>query len=168
MSNTPDLAAARKDVAAGGILLVLAALYYWQTLQILDSSLADAVGPKGLPLMLGGGLAIVAALIALRGALAFWRAKAAVAPQRSADGSDSDVASIPRALGLLAIGVGYILIGPIVGYPIAIGLLIGAVVLYEGGKPSLGLLGVAAGAGVGLWIIFVYVLGTEQPQSWFF
>jgi hypothetical protein len=118
--------------------------------------------------MLGGGLAIVAALIALRGALAFWRAKAAVAPQRSADGSDSDVASIPRALGLLAIGVGYILIGPIVGYPIAIGLLIGAVVLYEGGKPSLGLLGVAAGAGVGLWIIFVYVLGTEQPQSWFF
>lgn len=168
MSGRPDLAAARKDVAAGGILLVLAALYYWQTRQILDSSLADAVGPKGLPLMLGAGLAIVAALIALRGALAFRRAKIAAAPPRDIDQTESAVASIPRALGLLAIGAGYILIGPILGYPIAMGLLIAAVVLYEGGKPSLGLLAVAAGAGVGLWVLFVLLLGTEQPRGWFF
>ncbi|MFZ4532204.1 MAG: tripartite tricarboxylate transporter TctB family protein [Alsobacter sp.] len=168
MNNRPDLDAATKDVAAGGILLVLAALYYWQTRQILDSSLADAVGPKGLPLMLGAGLAIVAALITLRGAMAFRRAKRAAATHHSADGRESEVASIPRALGFIAIGIGYILIGPVVGYPVAIGLLIAAVALYEGGKPSLGLLGVAAGAGVGLWIIFVYLLGTEQPQSWFF
>jgi hypothetical protein len=168
VNTRPDLAAATKDVAAGGILLVLAALYYWQTLQILDSSLADAVGPKGLPLMLGAGLAIVAALIALRGALAFRRAKMAAAPLRGVEESETSVASIPRALGFIAIGIGYILIGPVVGYPVAIGLLIAAVTLYEGGKPSLGLLGVAAGAGVGLWIIFVYLLGTEQPQSWFF
>ena len=168
MNNSPDLAAARKDVAAGGILLVLAALYYWQTRQILDSSLADAVGPKGLPLMLGAGLAIVAALITLRGAMAFRRAKKAAAPPPAVDEGETSVASIPRALGLLAIGVGYILIGPIVGYPVAVGMLIAAVVLYEGGKPSLGLLAVAAGAGVGLWILFVLLLGTEQPQSWFF
>jgi len=168
VSNRPDLAAAKKDVAAGGILLVLAALYYWQTQQILESSLSDAVGPKGLPLMLGAGLAIVASLIFIRGALAFRRAKAAAAPKSSPDGTDLDVASVPRALGFIAIGVGYILIGPVVGYPVGIGLLIAAVALYEGGKPSLGLLGVAAGAGVGLWIIFVYLLGTEQPQSWFF
>jgi hypothetical protein len=41
-------------------------------------------------------------------------------------------------------------------------------VLYEGGKPSIGLLAFAAAAGVGLWILFVLLLGTEQPQSWFF
>jgi hypothetical protein len=168
VSHRPDLAAARKDVAAGGILLVLAALYYWQTRQILDSSLADSVGPKGLPLILGAGLAIVAALITLRGALAFRKAKLAAVPSSADEDGETSVASIPRALGLLAIGVGYILIGPVVGYPVAIGLLIAAVVLYEGGKPSIGLLAFAAAAGVGLWILFVLLLGTEQPQSWFF
>jgi putative tricarboxylic transport membrane protein len=60
------------------------------------------------------------------------------------------------------------LIGPIVGYIIGIALLIAAIAIYEGRKPSFGLVTVAACAGVGFWIFFVHLLGTAQPQGWFF
>lgn len=165
MSAPRDRVAGLRDAAAGGILLTLAALYYWQTLQIQESSLADAVGPRGLPLMLAGGLAVVALLIGIRGALAAMRS---VAVARADDADSGHIATIPRALGFLAIGAGYILIAPVVGYIIGIALLIAAVAIYEGRKPSLGLLAVAACAGVGFWAVFVLLLGTEQPQGWFF
>ena len=48
------------------------------------------------------------------------------------------------------------------------GLLIGAIAIYEGRKPSLGLVVVAACAGVGFWVAFVLLLGTEQPHGRFF
>lgn len=167
MSNSGERAAGLKDAAAGGILLVLAALYYWQTLQIQESSLADEVGPQGLPFMLAGSLAVVAVLIGVRGLLAARKAADAPALKTLEEPADH-IATIPRALGFLAIGVGYMLIGPVVGYVVAIGLLIGAIAIYEGRKPSLGLLAVAVCAGVGFWISFVLLLGTEQPQGWFF
>jgi peptidoglycan hydrolase-like protein with peptidoglycan-binding domain len=94
---------------------------------------------------------------------------AAAAPAAKASEVAADhVATIPRALGFLAIGVGYMLIGPVVGYIVAISLLIGAIAIYEGRKPSLGLVAVAACAGVGFWVAFVLLLGTEQPQGRFF
>jgi hypothetical protein len=165
VSAPRDRVAGLRDAAAGGILLVLAALYYWQTLQIQESSLADAVGPQGLPLMLAGGLAVVALLIGIRGMFAAFRAAPAATTR---DEDAGHIATIPRALGFLAIGVGYMLIGPIVGYIIGIALLIAAIAIYEGRRPSLGLLAVAACAGVGFWAVFVLLLGTEQPQGWFF
>lgn len=167
MSRSDARTAGLRDAAAGGILFVLAALYYWQALQIQESSLSDEVGPQGLPFMLAGSLAVVAALIGLRGLLAARKAAEAPAAKASEVAADH-VATIPRALGFLAIGVGYMLIGPVVGYIVAIGLLIGAIAIYEGRKPSLGLVAVAACAGVGFWVAFVLLLGTEQPQSRFF
>lgn len=167
MSNSGDRVAGLRDAAAGSILLVLAALYSWQTLQIQESSLADEVGPQGLPFILAGSLAVVAVLIGIRGLLA--ARKAADAPALKALEEPADhIAAIPRALGFLAIGGGYMLIGPVVGYAVAIGLLIGAIAIYEGRKPSLGLFAVAACGGVGFWIAFVLLLGTEQPQGRFF
>jgi len=117
--------------------------------------------------MLAGSLAVVAVLIAVRGLLA--ARKAADAPDAKVLEEPADhVATIPRALGFLVIGAGYMLIGPVVGYIVAIGLLIGAVAIYEGRKPSFGLFAVAVCAGVGFWFAFVLLLGTEQPQGLFF
>jgi hypothetical protein len=167
VSNPGDRVAGLRDAAAGGILLVLAALYYWQTLQIQESSLADEVGPQGLPFMLAGLLAVVAVAIGVRGLLK--ARKAGSAPvATSKDEVKGHSATILRALGFLAIGAGYIVIGPVVGYIIGIALLIAAIAIYEGRKPSLGVFAVAACAGVGFWVAFVLLLGTEQPQGWFF
>jgi hypothetical protein len=167
VSNPGDRVAGIRDAAAGGILLTLAALYYWQTLQISESSLADEVGPQGLPFVLAGLLAVVSVLIGVRGALKAMRARSEPV-EKAKDTDASHIATIPRALGFLAIGAGYMIIGNIVGYIVAIAVLIATIAIYEGRKPSLGLLTVAACAGVGFWAVFVLLLGTEQPQGWFF
>ncbi len=165
MSVPVDLKAAWRDVAAGGVLLAVAALYHLQTLEIPQSSLSDEVGPEGLPRLLAIGLAVVAGLILLRGLIAAVRLRRTQAP--TASGGDY-VASLPRALGFVAIGIGYIVAAPIVGYVVGVALLVAVVALYEGIAPTWRVAAVAAGAGVLFWIIFVKLLGTEQPVGWFF
>ena len=73
-----------------------------------------------------------------------------------------------RALGLLGIGALYILVVQILGYFPTIALLIGAVALYEGMRPSWRLVAVALGGAVFFWLLFVMVLGIRQPTGLFF
>ncbi len=155
--------AGRRDAAAGGVLLALAGLYYWQTRQIQQSSLSDDVGPEGLPTVLAAALALVAVAIGIRGLLAAW--KAGRIRRQEAAGEEEAVASLPRALGLVAIGVGYMLVAPIVGYAAGIALLVVAVALYEGLRPDWRLAAVAVGAGLFFWVSFVLLLGTDQPAG---
>ncbi len=165
MSVPVDRKGALRDVAAGGVLLLVAALYHFETLRISQSSLSDEVGPEGLPRLLAIGLAVVAGLILVRGIAAAVRLRRTEA---AADSGGDHVASLPRALGFVAIGVGYILVAPVVGYVIGAALLIAAVALYEGVAPTWRVAAVAAGAGCLVWAIFVKLLGTEQPAGWFF
>jgi putative tricarboxylic transport membrane protein len=149
-----------KDVLSGGVLLLVAAAYYWATLQIPDSSLSDEVGAQGLPRILAFLLAGLALLILARGFL--------VAPKPLA--SDVDAADDPdafprRALGLLAIAAGYVLVSPLVGYGPALAILIAAVAIYEGTKPTWRMAAVAVGGALVFWLLFVQLLGVEQPSS---
>ena len=73
-----------------------------------------------------------------------------------------------RALGLLAIAAGYVVLAPLVGYAVALALLIASVAAYEGMTLSWRLAAVAAGGAVVFWLLFVQLLGVEQPQSWLF
>ncbi|MHB2169055.1 tripartite tricarboxylate transporter TctB family protein [Alsobacter sp. R-9] len=156
-----------RDVAAGGVLLVVAGLYYWQTRQIQQSSLSDDVGPEGLPLVLAAALALVAAAIAVKGVVLALRARALPVAGAPVDDEDAP-ASLPRALGFLAIGVGYILLAPYTGFAIGIALLVATVALYEGIRPDWRLAAVAVGAGLFFWVVFVKFLGTEQPVGLLF
>ncbi len=148
-----------KDTIAGLLLLGLTGAYFIATRAIPESSLSDAVGPTGLPYVLAAALAILAAMLTVKGLVA---ARAAAAPDE--DGGER---STPiRALGFVAIGVGYMIVAPLTGYAIGLALLIVAVALYERERLSLRLVAVAAGGGIGFWLIFVRLLGTEQPVSW--
>ncbi len=152
--------AMNKDVLGGTILLALAGAYYWATLRIPDSSLSDEVGAQGLPRILALVLAGVAALIVLRGVIA---RKQAVSAAVDLDEKD---ARPRRALGLLAIAFGYVVVAPLVGYAVALALLIAAVAVYEGVALSWRVAAVAAGGAIVFWVLFVQLLGVEQPQSW--
>jgi cell division protein FtsW (lipid II flippase) len=149
----------RHDIVAGLILLALAGAYGAASTGIADSSLSDAVGARGLPVLLAGGLAVLALLLVGKGLLAL----RAGAPQPEAAGDTERPAGPLRAAGLVAIGVGYMAVAPLLGYAPAIALLVGAVALYEGARPTPLLLAVAAGAGAGFWLVFVRLLGTTQP-----
>lgn len=148
----------KKDILSGGIVLAVAGAYYLGARQILHSRLEDEVGADGLPL-------ILAALLAALGVLLILRTRFA-SRQRAGTGTREYQAPYPRALGFLAIAVGYALIAPVVGYLVGIGLLITAVAVYEGNiGPSRRLAVIALGGAVGFWLLFIKLLGVEQPTN---
>jgi putative tricarboxylic transport membrane protein len=150
-----------KDTIAGLLLLALAGAYAVATRRIPDSSLSDAVGAAGLPNVLAAALAILAAMLAGKGLLA---ARRVAAPAVAADDGD-ERSTVARALGFVLIGIGYMVVAPWTGYAVGIAVLVVAVALYERARLSPLLLAVAAGGGLGFWLIFVRLLGTEQPVS---
>ncbi len=153
-----DVRLVRKDLFASVALLIIAALYYAATTNIPTTTLSDDIGPRGLPAVLSILLAVLALALGGRALLA---PNAAVA----ADSEKEREASPSRALGLLGLGALYISGAYAFGYVAAIVFLIGVVAIYEGAKPSLRLIAVAAGGGAVFWLLFVQVLGIPQPEG---
>ena len=145
-----------KDLVASAILLIIAGTYYLFVRDISTSTLEDAVGPTGLPTLLAALLALMALVIGLKALV--WGS----APTTK-DGDEE--ASWPRAMGMLFIGACYIPLATYVGYWIALAVLIIAVTLYEGMKPSLRMMAVAAGGATFFWILFAFVLGVRVPEA---
>ena len=129
----------------------------------------DAFGARGLPHVLAVLLAVLALIISFRGIRALRNAGAAAAGEGSVgeDGADHE-APLGRALGLLLIGVGYILVLPVVGYPLGIALLIATIALYEGAARNWRIPAAAIFGGVLFWLMFNVLLGVGQPSGWLF
>ena len=158
-----------KDIGSGALLLAVAAIYYWATLQIPSSSLSDEVGAHGMPTVLAAGLAAIAAIILARGVLASRGAASPVeAPAADPGAADDDEryeAPLLRALGLILIGGLYIAVAIVLGYIPALAVLILATALYEGLPFGWQPVAVAVGGAVAFWLLFVKLLGTEQPAG---
>ena len=153
-----------KDIVSGLILLGVAGAYHWATRQIPESSLSDEVGAQGLPIILAFLLAGLSLLIVVRGLAA--RRKQQVAAGQDAD--EEETAAPPRAFGFLAIAAGYVIVAPLVGFAPALALLIGAIAIYEGLRPSWRVVVVAAAGAFAFWLLFVQILGVEQPRAFWF
>jgi hypothetical protein len=152
----------RKDLRAAAILLLIAGAYGWATLQIPSSTLDDGVGPRGFPLVLTAALAVVAVAIAIRALTA-----APVGTRAHGEAKEAE-ARWPLALGILAFGALYIPAATVLGYPLALFLLLVAVPLYEGMRFSWRVLAVAAGGAAVFYVVFVVVLGVRQPEGLLF
>lgn len=70
-----------------------------------------------------------------------------------------------RAGGMLLIGLIFLLILPYLGYVLSVMLLIGSVSVFMGAKADLKTVGVAVGAAVVLYGIFVFVLSIPLPSG---
>jgi len=150
----------RKDLFASIGLLLIAAAYYAATTTIQQSTLGDdePVGPTGLPTMLAVLLAIIAIVLGARALLN--------APARPKPDDDEEAeAPWPRSLGLLALGALYLPLAYVLGYPLALFLLIAGVALYEGLRPDWRVFAVAVGGALFFWFIFDFVLGVRQPEG---
>ena len=154
-----------KDIGSGALLLVIAAVYYWATLQIPSSSLSDDVGAHGMPTLLAAGLAVIACMILGRALLASRRAAPAAnsIADNTVDEEERYEAPLPRALGLIAIGGLYIVVAIFLGYIPALAVLIFVTALYEGLAVGWQPAAVALGGAAAFWLLFVKLLGTEQP-----
>lgn len=146
----------KKDLAGSAILLIVAALYYAASTQILSSTLEDQVGPRALPSVVAAMLVMIAMIIGIR---------ALVAAPVPVSGEKDAEAPWPRALGMLMIGAVYIPAATLLGYWPALLLLLIAVPLYEGMKLSWRVAAVALGGATFFWVLFNYILGVQQPEG---
>lgn len=158
-----------KDLAGGVAVLTVAGLYYWAAGGIAESSLSDDVGASGLPRILALALTGLGVALTLRAVYA--GALAPVARPAAPPVNDPDaepISPLARALGLLAFGIAYVVLAPVIGYLPAVALLIGSVALYEGAPRNWKTAAIALGGALAYWAIFVRLLGVRQPAGWFF
>ena len=154
-----------KDLWIGLTVLLVAAIFWFEAGKIRISPLDGPVNAAGLPRSLAyalGGLAIILMLRSLVGTALGYRSA-------SADNRESTLAEAMRphlrAIGMLAIGVGYLLIVSWLGYAITIVALLLAVSLYNGAGPNLRTVAVALIGGVLYHLLFVEFLGIPLPPG---
>lgn len=150
----------RREMVFGGATLVLSAAYYWMADRLPISQLSDAIGPEGLPKIYALALAALS-LVLIIGAVADRRR---ADRHRAAPAAESR-APLSRVAGVLLMGVAYIVLAPWIGYPIAIAALIAATTYYQGGAFTREAGLVAVGGGVLFWLLFVVLMGIEQPAG---
>ena len=148
-----------RRIAFGVLMLILAVVYYVSASAIPQSGLADTVGPQGLPRVYAAALAALAL-----GRIVRSRQPATVRGVSADDGGQPST-DVLRSLGLLVIGVGYVLIVPWAGYIAAIALLIAATAGYQARAWRRTDAAVAVAGAVFLWILFVLLLGIRQPDG---
>ena len=118
------------------------------------SLLSDDFGADGLPRGLAAALAVVSTIIAVRALL-----RRGVAPSPDAEPWRSHA----KALGVIALGFGYVWLAPLSGYLPAAFLLIAAATLYYGARPSITLFAVSAAGALSLWWVFAKMLRISMP-----
>ena len=154
----------RRDLVCGLIALALAGLYLSETSGIQISALGDTVGAGGFPLILGWLLAGAAVLLLAQAFLAR-RTAAAQGPRAEGAGEDRPFHMFKRAAGLTVIAVAFIAALPFLGYIVAVALMLGAVMLYQGIPFSVRTVLVAAGGALFLYGLFGFLLGIPVPAG---
>jgi hypothetical protein len=150
-----------------GVVLFIAAVVYWlEAGKIRISPLDDLVGAAGLPKSLAyvlGGLALVLIVRSISDAKS--RERCSSEAQTTLRSFWMWVKPHLRALGMLAIGVGYVLLLPVFGYTLSIAALLLTVSLYNGANLNLRTILVAV-VGAGLCqLLFVQFLGIPLPSG---
>jgi len=141
------------ELILAALIAALAAAYWRAADEVPRSLLRDAVGADGLPKLLAIGLAICAIALAAR---ALWHR----------DGH----AGLPlrahlRPLGIPAIGAGYVVLAPIIGYPAAVAALIAAAIFYFGARAPASIAASAILGAAALWLVFAKALGVAMPAA---
>lgn len=156
----------------GALGLVFSLAYIAKANSIEDSLLADAVGASGVPVGIGSLMAAASAVLLVKALMPVASKQVADAAGRG-DGT-THVAQTPEkaslrphllAAGLVAILVAYMLVLPLLGYVVSIGLMAAAVAWFAGGREAKTLLGFALLTGPLLWFLFDFALKVRMPAG---
>jgi hypothetical protein len=129
---------------------------------IPKSRLGGTVGADGLPKMLAVVLAILSAGLIVQTLLTARVAGPAAASAGEGRGHRSVHL---RALGMVAIGAVYIAMVPYLGYFVSVALLLLGVALYNGKRPSRGLVLFGILGAAFFYVLFVQVLDVPLPPG---
>lgn len=153
----------RLDFALGIASVALSVAYLQFAGRISDSLLSDAVGAAGVPRALGWAAGVIGALLCLRSVR--FAPGASIAPADPDEQEAMRLGPHLRALGLLAILFGYVLLVPWLGYALTTGLLVAVAAAYSGAPVGRHLLLVSVCAGIVFWVMFVYAFGIAMPSG---
>lgn len=155
----------RRELLFGSTMLVFSAVYYWMADRIPPSQLADAVGPQGLPKIYALALAALSLISMVTAARRRPLQTSDVRPPSPTPRSRSRISGVA---GMLLIGVAYVLVVPWLGYPLSIAGVILATAYYQGGAVTRYVGLVAVCGGVFFWLLFVVLMGIQQPSGWWY
>jgi hypothetical protein len=150
----------RRDLVCAVLGLALAVAYYAAADALPRSLLADGVGADGVPKLLAVALAVLSVALGARSLLAG-------ASAANAGSEGLGLLRHLRALGVAALGAAFVVLAPVLGYPLALALLLLAAALYYGAALQLQVVLYAGGTAAILWLIFARVLGVAMPAGLF-
>lgn len=150
-------------LVAGSGGLAFAAFYILAARRIEDSLLADPVGASGVPVAVGGLMALASVALICKGLMA----SGPPAPTESglAEPGASRLRLHGLAAGLLLILAVYLLVLPWLGYVVSVGLMAAAVAWFAGGRQVPVLLGFTVLTGPLLWLVFDLALRVRMPTG---
>ena len=158
-----------RDLLFGIATLVVAAVYYGLAVSIPQSDLADPVGPQGLPRVYALLLAALSLVLIAR-SLPHRSAKPHPANHESRtpnpeSRTPNPGSGIPRVIGMLLIGVAYIVVLPWLGYLLSVAALITATIYFQGGSINGRSILVALSGAAFFWLLFIWLLRIQYPAG---
>ena len=163
MARFADHAERRQDVIAGSILLLFAIA--WTMTVGLTVPDRHGVGPRAFPFWLGVGLAVLSALLLLKGLFGPYDPVAPVAVE-----DQEPSISLGRRLWQVSVVCGIIVafgwLMPRVGFMPATALTVAVTLVGPlGERRPLLVTGMAAGIALGSWLAFGKILGAYMPSG---
>ncbi len=155
-----------RDLVFGSATLALAAIYYALTVTIPQSDLADPIGPQGLPKTYAVVLAVLSIVLIARSI----RRRANLEPANPEPTNPEPPipaprSPIPRVIGMLLIGVAYIVVLPWLGYLLSVAALIAATTYFQGGSINRRSILVAISGALCFWVLFIWLLRIQYPAG---
>lgn len=156
-----------RDVWIGLATFGVAVLYWLGADRIRLSPLDGPVTAQGLPKSLAYALGCLAILLVVRGLTVERRVARAAGPRPRLSAEERREALRPhlRAAGMLALGVGYLMVLHTLGYILSLILLMTGVALYIGERPRPTLFVTAILGALLFYVIFVVGLGIPLPDG---
>jgi putative tricarboxylic transport membrane protein len=151
-----------RDLLFGVATLVVAAVYYGLAVAIPQSDLADPVGPQGLPRVYALLLAALSLILIARSLRPSATSPASSNPESRVPNPGS---GIPRVIGMLLIGVAYIVVLPWFGYLLSVAALITATIYFQGGSINGRSILVALSGAAIFWLLFIWLLRIQYPAG---
>jgi len=157
-----------RDLLFGVATLVVAAVYYAFAAAIPQSDLADPVGPQGLPrvyALLLAALSLILIARSVRSRKPAWQNAEPQNPEPSESRIPDPGSRLLRVVGMLLIGVAYIIVLPWLGYLLSVAALITATIYFQGGVINGRSILVALSGAVCLWLLFIWLLRIQYPAG---
>lgn len=151
-----------RDLVFGLATLAIALVYYALTSTIPASELADPIGPQGLPRVYAFVLAGLSILLIARSLRTRERRTSEPANHRTTEPSNHRSL---RVLGMLLIGIAYILVIPYLGYVVSVAMLIAVTTYLQGGALNGRTVLVALSGAALFWAVFIWLLRIQYPAG---